>query len=279
LSRFKWIPESQAQILQRIAKDPKLVEAFSLVMQNQFIQTLKANYATLEMDLSELADRYDVKHPSLQRKESQLNTLKGNVNQGIEQIRHSVEMQSQLARTMEEYVRNLIDETKREVFAFNQKAIQYGVLQREVEAQNDIYNLLLKRLNETGVTEQIRAGNASLIGNRSGTENLTLAMPSPYGVPCRHGHTGGPTTRCLGTHPTRSPSLYWGACSTCGSVGGYGAGVTGATPPNLPQFLTPSFERSATVSTSPSPAGATPSWRPTGPSWRYTHPDPCRRSR
>src|SRR5712691_12948534 len=155
--------ESQTQMLQRIAKDPKMVEACPLVMQNQFIQTLKANYATLQLDLSELSERYDFKHHSLQHKESQLNTLKGNVTQGVEQIRQSVEMQSQLARAMEEYVRNLIDETKREVFAFNQKAIQYGVLQREVQAQNEIYNLLLKRLNETGVTDQIRVGNASLI--------------------------------------------------------------------------------------------------------------------
>jgi uncharacterized protein involved in exopolysaccharide biosynthesis len=62
-------------------------------------------------------------------------------------------MQAQQARAMEEYVRILIDETKREVFSFHQKAIQYGVLQREVQVQNEIYNLLLKRLNETGVTE------------------------------------------------------------------------------------------------------------------------------
>ena len=155
--------ESQAQILQRIAKDPKLVEAFPLVLQNQFIQTLKANYVTLEMDLSELSNRYNFKHPALTSKESQLNALKDNVNHGVEQIRQSIEMQSQLARAMEEYVRNLLDETKGEVFAFHQKAIQYGVLQREVQAQNEIYNLLLKRLNETGVTEQLRVGNASLI--------------------------------------------------------------------------------------------------------------------
>ena len=47
--------------------------------------------------------------------------------------------------------------------------------------------------------------------NRTGSENLTLAIPSPYGVLCRHGNPGGPTTRHLGTHTTRSPSLYWGA--------------------------------------------------------------------
>jgi nucleotidyltransferase-like protein len=50
-----------------------------------------------------------------------------------------------------------------------------------------------------------------IIRNRSGSENFTLAMPSPYGILCRHGNTGGPTPRHLGMHTTRSPSLYWGA--------------------------------------------------------------------
>ena len=155
--------DSQTQMLQRIAKDPKMAEAFPLVMQNQFIQTLKANYATLELARSELSNQYGFRHPAFQRKDSQLNALKGNVTQGVEQIRQSVVMQTQLATAMEEYVQNLINETKREVFAFHQKAIQYGVLQREVQAQNELYNLLLKRLNETGVTEQLRVGNVSLI--------------------------------------------------------------------------------------------------------------------
>ena len=155
--------ESQTQMLQRVAKDPKMLEAFPLVMQSRFIETLKANYAALQLTLTELSDRYDFKHPVFQHKEAQLNTLQGSVNQGIQQIRQSVEMQSQLARAMEEYVQKLLDETKQEVFAFNHKAIQYGVLKREVQAQEEIYNLLLQRLNETGVTEQIRVGNTSLI--------------------------------------------------------------------------------------------------------------------
>jgi succinoglycan biosynthesis transport protein ExoP len=72
-------------------------------------------------------------------------------------------MQAQLGRLMEDYVRQLIEETKREVFGFHQKAVQYGVLKCEMEAQKDIYHLLLRRLNETGVTEQLSMGNASLI--------------------------------------------------------------------------------------------------------------------
>src|SRR5439155_7707777 len=68
--------DSQTQMLQRVAKDPKLLEAFPLVMQNQFIQNLKANAATLQSNLTELADRYDFQHPAFKHKEAQLNTLK-----------------------------------------------------------------------------------------------------------------------------------------------------------------------------------------------------------
>ena len=43
--------------------------------------------------------------------------------------------------------------------------------------------------------------------NRSGCENVTLAIISPHGVPCRHGNTAYMTTRGMGTDPTRSASL------------------------------------------------------------------------
>src|SRR5467141_3456303 len=52
------------------------------------------------------------------------------------------------------------------------------------------------------------------------SENLTLAIWSPYGIPCRHGNTAGMITRGVGTDPTRSASLYagtrsvWSQCQT-----------------------------------------------------------------
>src|SRR5262249_49775355 len=70
--------DSQTQMLKRVAKDPKMAEAFPPVMQNQFIQTLQANAATLQSNLSELSDRYNLRHPALQHKEAQLNALKDN---------------------------------------------------------------------------------------------------------------------------------------------------------------------------------------------------------
>jgi len=46
---------------------------------------------------------------------------------------------------------------------------------------------------------------------RSGYENLTLAISSAHGVPCRYGHAPDLPIRPLGTDATRSARVYWNA--------------------------------------------------------------------
>ena len=67
-TRVKRLEIGCAQMLQRVAKDPKMLEAFLLVMQNPFVQTLKTNYASLQLNITELSDRYGFKHPAIQHK-------------------------------------------------------------------------------------------------------------------------------------------------------------------------------------------------------------------
>lgn len=50
-----------------------------------------------------------------------------------------------------------------------------------------------------------------LNGKRSGCENLTLAISSAHGVPCRYGHAPDLPTGPLGTDATRSARVYWNA--------------------------------------------------------------------
>ena|SRR2546428_5108855 len=121
---------------------------------------------------------------------------------------------------------------------------------------------------------------------RSSSENLILAITAARGVPCRHGNTACIPARGVGTDPTRSASLYSGAGSVSGDLGipgprltGAGPHVTGTAAPNLPAFLTSTFERSATARTATSPAESSTSRRTTGSPWPDANPDACGRSR
>src|SRR5712691_5617661 len=122
--------------------------------------------------------------------------------------------------------------------------------------------------------------------NRSGSENLTLAIQSPHSIPYRHGNTACHTPRHVGTAPARSASLYSGTGSACGGIGGHGAGVTraqprlaGAAEPDLAELLPPTIKRPAPQRAATPSSEYTPSWWSTGPSWPYPHPCACGRSR
>src|SRR5215471_1874213 len=82
--------------------------------------------------------------------------------------------------------------------------------------------------------------------NRSGCQNLTLAIKTSPVVPSGDGNASRLTSRALGPDPARSPGLYSGAGSACGDHGIHGPYPTGADPhvtgtaePNLTEFLTP----------------------------------------
>ena len=130
----------------------------------------------------------------------------------------------------------------------------------------------------------IQEGN--LGRNRSGYENLTLAITSRPGVPCRHGNTAGIITRGVGTDPTRSTSLYSSAGSTGRDVGIHGlhlprAGpyITRAAEPDLTELLPSAVERSTLSRTSTTASESATPWWSTGSSWLYPPPAPCGSSR
>jgi hypothetical protein len=119
--------------------------------------------------------------------------------------------------------------------------------------------------------------------NRSGCQNLTLALhPSPV-VPSGYGNASRIPSRALGSAPAQSPSLSSGAGSACGDQDCHGPYLTGADPhvpgtaaPNLPACLTSTCERSAPAQTARAPSESSPSRRTTRAPWPYSHPKPCR---
>src|SRR5712691_7408991 len=90
---------------------------------------------------------------------------------------------------------------------------------------------------------------AMLRGNRSRSENIPLALPSPHSIPCHHGNTACITTRGVGMDPARGTSLYSGAGSACGDLDlhsprltGAGRHVAGTAESDVTEFFPPPIE-------------------------------------
>jgi len=101
---------------------------------SDLLDTLKKEQARLEVEVSEVSKRYGPKHPQMVKVSSELESVKSKI---------AVETQ----RTIE----------------LNRKAAKYTILKREVDSNRDIYETLVKRAKETGVSEQLEASNIRVI--------------------------------------------------------------------------------------------------------------------
>jgi capsular exopolysaccharide synthesis family protein len=56
-----------------------------------------------------------------------------------------------------------LEQQKQEALGMNRKGIEYGVLQRDAESNRQIYDSLLKRANETGVSGDLKTSNIRVV--------------------------------------------------------------------------------------------------------------------
>lgn len=75
----------------------------------------------------------------------------------------SIESDYKTALRREQYLRKLFEKTKKELLDFQNKMVQYQILKREVDTNRQLYNNMLQRLKEVGVSATMTATNIQII--------------------------------------------------------------------------------------------------------------------
>jgi polysaccharide biosynthesis transport protein len=123
------------EALNKYIQDNKMVTIPDVEKKTQsLLEELKQNKAELEREYAETTKRYKEKHPKSIAKMAQLNEIKAKVEQ----------------------------ETG-ELLDLQQKMVQYNLLKKDVDSNQQLYTSLLTRAKETGVSEKIEATNIRII--------------------------------------------------------------------------------------------------------------------
>jgi polysaccharide biosynthesis transport protein len=81
----------------------------------------------------------------------------------IAKVVQAVKTEYQAAVAQEQSMNAALDAQKGEALAMNRKAIDYNVIQRDVESSTQIYQTLLQRAKETGVSGELRTSNVRVV--------------------------------------------------------------------------------------------------------------------
>jgi uncharacterized protein involved in exopolysaccharide biosynthesis len=149
--------------LTQAAKDPAAAGTMFSEADNPLVGKLKSEIGGLETEKSKLLKVYKEMHPEIVKVDAQIQHLRGRLEAEFQGTMRSVQTQAKIARTREESQLNAVNQLRREGQELNEKESQYQNLQREVEANQQLYDSVVKRLKETGVAGGLENSNVRII--------------------------------------------------------------------------------------------------------------------
>jgi succinoglycan biosynthesis transport protein ExoP len=149
--------------LRAIQSNREALDTFPAILSNTFIQDLKTQLGQLQREEAQLGEKLGDRHPDMIKLRTAIQTAEAKLQNEIAKVVQSVRNEYQAALAQERSLTEALEAQKREALQLNRKAIDYGVLQRDVESNRQIYESLLQRAKETGVAGELKASNIRVV--------------------------------------------------------------------------------------------------------------------
>jgi len=138
-------------------------ESAPQVLESKTVQALKEQRAKLQAEYADLLRIYKPGFPKMQQLKAQIDEVERGVQAEIDAVRKSVETAYRSLLGQQKSINAKLDQTKKEVLDLQGRSIRYNILKRDVDTDRAIYNGLLQRLNEVGVTGGTGANNITVV--------------------------------------------------------------------------------------------------------------------
>ncbi len=134
-----------------------------LLLENAGVQALRSTRATLEAEYQEKLLTYKPAYPLMLQLRSQIEELDKQLRGEVELVRDSLQAGHAAAQQQEQMLQEQVDRLTGEVLAMQGRSTDFTVLEREVETNKQLYDALLQRYKEIGITSNVEANNISIV--------------------------------------------------------------------------------------------------------------------
>ena len=144
-------------------KTPRKAESLPDVISNLAILAIKDQEVRLLRDRAEKSEKFGPKHPVTVSLNQEIENLEKKKLEEIRNIVDAMRTKYEVALNQERFLQKALMQSQDETISRDKIAIQYQVLQQETESNRVLYDMLLKRLKETNVSEENRTINIHVV--------------------------------------------------------------------------------------------------------------------
>jgi uncharacterized protein involved in exopolysaccharide biosynthesis len=126
-------------------------------VESEAMTALRRDLLVAQTELARNQEVYKSQHPKLKTLVSAIASIQASLHKELDHAVAGLRAEHQILKSREQHLRLAIDQSERQVHEINNKSLQYSTLERELDTNRELYNLLLAKLNETDITGKIQA--------------------------------------------------------------------------------------------------------------------------
>jgi polysaccharide biosynthesis transport protein len=155
--------ETRVAELKRASSQPEMLESSPLVINNPLVQKLKGQLVELEVQKSKLLKTYREKHPEVVKIQSQIDEIQQKIREEVGRLGLSMESEYNALKARENAMLQAVNQYRDEAQSLGKKEIQLGILKREADSNQQLYDVLLKRLKESSLSQGLDSSNVRIV--------------------------------------------------------------------------------------------------------------------
>jgi polysaccharide biosynthesis transport protein len=139
------------------------IDAVPEIRADPLLQDLQKKRADLAVLYSDALNQYGPNFPKVQRLQAQTKEVDDQIARESKGIILQLESDYREAKQREELIRQALELQKAETNNMAEKMVQYNILKRESEADKSLYEGLLTKLKEAGISEGLKSSNLRVV--------------------------------------------------------------------------------------------------------------------
>src|SRR5215813_1142070 len=154
----------EAESLYKVVEN-KSTQTLSQVMTQGMVPALRSNLLALEAEKVKLSSIFKPDHPRMIELNQQISEMTRALNTEIKNVVRGIQESYFAARSKEQAIEAEAQKQQQTALNLKEVGVQYAVLEEEVKVNRALYESVLKRLNETNISNDIAVSNMQITQN------------------------------------------------------------------------------------------------------------------
>ncbi len=130
---------------------------------SQLLENLRAKQADIKIQVADLSTQFGPAYPKLTQLNNQLKEIDSQIQTEMKKVASKVRGQYTTALQRESMLHDALEKQKQEANKLNESAIEYNIIKRDSETYRTLYEGLLQKLKEAGVSAGLKSNNFRIV--------------------------------------------------------------------------------------------------------------------